>query len=70
MPREIPIRGEVIRLGELLKLAGVVATGGEAKHLLASTEVLVNGEPDNRRGRQLRVGDEVRVGDEHLVVTD
>jgi ribosome-associated protein len=70
MPREIPIRGEVIRLGELLKLAGVVATGGEAKHLLASTEVRVNGEPDNRRGRQLRVGDEVRVGDEHLVVTD
>jgi ribosome-associated protein len=70
MPREIPIRGEVIRLGELLKLAGVVGTGGEAKHLLASTEVLVNGEPDNRRGRQLRVGDEVRLGDEHLVVTD
>ena len=70
MPREIRIRGEVIRLGELLKLAGVVATGGEAKHLLASTEVLVNGEPDNRRGRQLRAGDEVRVGDEHLVVTD
>jgi ribosome-associated protein len=70
MPREIPIRGEVIRLGELLKLAGVVATGGEAKMLLASTEVLVNGEPDNRRGRQLRVGDEVRVGDERLLVTD
>jgi ribosome-associated protein len=69
MPREIPIRGDVIRLGELLKLAGVVATGGEAKHLLASTEVLVNGEPDNRRGRQLHVGDEVRVGEEHLVIT-
>jgi ribosome-associated protein len=59
----------VIRLGELLKLAGVVASGGEAKHLLASTGVLVNGEPDNRRGRQLRAGDEVRVGDEHLVIT-
>jgi ribosome-associated protein len=69
MPREIRIRGEVIRLGELLKLAGVVASGGEAKHLLASTEVLINGEPDNRRGRQLRAGDEVRVGDEHLVIT-
>jgi ribosome-associated protein len=69
MPREIPIRGEVIRLGELLKLAGVVATGGEAKQLLATTHVLVNGEPDNRRGRQLRAGDDVRVGDEHLVIT-
>ena len=66
--REIPIRGEMIRLGEMLKLAGVVATGGEAKHLLASTEVLVNGEPDNRRGRQLRPGDEVLVGDETLKI--
>ena len=68
-PREVPIRGEVIRLGELLKLAGVVATGGEAKLLLASEEVLVNGEPDSRRGRQLRAGDEVAVGDERLRVT-
>jgi ribosome-associated protein len=66
MAREIKIRGEVIRLGELLKLAGVVSTGGEAKLLLGSTVVLVNGEPDNRRGRQLHVGDEVVVGDDHL----
>ena len=66
--REIPIRGEMIRLGELLKLAGVVGTGGEAKLLLASTEVTVNGEPESRRGRQLRAGDEVLVGDEALRV--
>jgi ribosome-associated protein len=64
--REVPIRGDMIRLGELLKLAGIVGTGGEAKHLLASTEVRVNGEPENRRGRQLRSGDEVLVGDEAL----
>ena len=67
--RDVPIRGEMIRLGELLKLAGVVGTGGEAKLLLASTEVRVNGELESRRGRQLRSGDEVLVGDEALRVT-
>jgi ribosome-associated protein len=67
--REVRIRGEVIRLGELLKLAGIAGTGGEAKALLASTApVLVNGEPDKRRGRQLRAGDEVQVGEERLRV--
>ena len=67
--RDVPIRGEMIRLGELLKLAGVVGTGGEAKLLLASTEVRVNGELESRRGRQLHPGDEVLVGDEALRVT-
>ena len=68
MPREVQIRGEVIRLGELLKLAGVVGTGGEAKAYLASERVLVNGEPETRRGRQLRSGDEVEAGGETLRV--
>ena len=68
MEREVPIRGDMIRLGELLKLAGVVGTGGEAKVLLASEPVAVNGEPETRRGRQLRPGDEVRVGNELLRV--
>jgi ribosome-associated protein len=68
MAREVSIRGEVIRLGELLKLAGVVGTGGEAKAYLASERVLVNGEPESRRGRQLRSGDEVETGGETLRV--
>jgi ribosome-associated protein len=64
MAREIPIRGDTIRLGQLLKLAGLVGTGGELKALLGSMPVLVNGEPDARRGRQLHPGDTVRVADE------
>ena len=69
MPVEIPIRGESIRLGQLLKLAGVVDSGSEAKLLLAHEPLLVNGEPESRRGRQLRAGDSVRVGGQELRVT-
>ena len=43
-----------------------MSAGGEAKALLATEAVLVNGEPESRRGRQLHAGDEVRVGDEVL----
>jgi ribosome-associated protein len=67
--RDVAIRGDMIRLGQLLKLADVVASGGELKLLLAGTEVLVNGKPETRRGRQLHPGDVVAVaGDELRVV--
>jgi ribosome-associated protein len=66
MERDVQIRGEMIRLGQLLKLAGVIEAGGQAAAFLATTEVLVNGEPEQRRGRQLRAGDEVAVGGERL----
>jgi ribosome-associated protein len=68
--RAIAIRGETIRLGQLLKLACLVDSGGEARGVLAAGDVLVNGERELRRGRQLRAGDEVRVGDHAtLIVT-
>ena len=62
MPSEIPIRGEMIRLGQLLKLAGIIDSGSEVKALLAAEPVLVNGQPEARRGRQLHPGDTIRVG--------
>ena len=68
MSREIAIRGSTIRLGQLLKLADVVGGGGEVKAYLAATEVLVNGEPDARRGRQLHPGDVVVAGGEEYRV--
>ncbi|HEY1596210.1 MAG TPA: RNA-binding S4 domain-containing protein [Thermoleophilaceae bacterium] len=69
MSPDVHITSHSIRLGQLLKLAGLVGSGSEAKDLLASEHVLVNGEPEDRRGRQLRAGDVVRVGDEELRVT-
>ncbi len=57
--REVPIRGASIRLGQLLKLADVADSGGEAKELLAEGAVSVNGGVDTRRGRQLVPGDVV-----------
>ena len=66
MARDVAIRGDTIRLGQLLKLAGLVGAGGELKAMLASTPVLVNGEPDNRRGRQLHPGDVVAIAGEEL----
>ncbi len=64
--REIQITGETIRLGQLLKLAGIVGSGSEVKHLLAEQPALVNGEPETRRGRQLHVGDVVAAGGEQV----
>lgn len=66
--REIAVRGEGIRLGQLLKLAGVVDSGSDVKALLATEPVWVNGERETRRGRQLRSGDTVRVGEHELRV--
>lgn len=57
-----------IRLGQFLKLAGLLDTGGEAKQLLAGGSVLVNGVVETRRGRQLGAGDRVRIGDREAVV--
>jgi ribosome-associated protein len=59
----------MIRLGQLLKLADIVGGGGEVKDFLATATVLVNGEPDNRRGRQLHPGDVVVVAGDELRLT-
>jgi ribosome-associated protein len=66
--RDVPIRGDGIRLGQLLKLAGVADSGGEARALLEAGDVTVNGEPETRRGRQLSRGDVVSAGGEDLRV--
>ena len=58
----ITITTEFIRLQDLMKLANMVSSGGEAKQLIQDGQVLVNGEPCLQRGRKLRPGDEVSYG--------
>ena len=57
--REVAIGGDMIRLGQFLKLADLVESGGEGKERIVAGEVRVNGEVDERRGRQLHPGDVV-----------
>lgn len=59
---------EYIKLGNLLKLAGEISTGGNAKQILEEENVLVNGEIETRRGRKLRKGDEVTIASSTYVV--
>ena len=51
----------VITLGQLLKHENFVSSGGEVKHRIHEFLILVNGEPDNRRGRKLYSGDRVEI---------
>jgi len=57
-----------MKLDQFLKFQGVTLTGGQAKYLIQSGFVTVNGELETRRGRQLNVGDTVTVEDESFEV--
>jgi ribosome-associated protein len=67
--REVPIREDSIRLGQLLKLADLVEAGADVKPLMVQGQVSVNGEVETRRGRQLVKGDVVTLGGESVVVS-
>lgn len=58
---DIEIRDDVIRLGQLLKLAGLVDDGSDVKDLLSDDAVSVEGEVETRRGRQVPVGAVVEI---------
>lgn len=60
-PLDVSIGGEMIRLGSLLKFAGLLDSGGDAKEMTIDGLVTVNGEVERRRGRQLHDGDVVEL---------
>ncbi len=59
--KRISITSEFITLGQLLKFAGIISNGGEAKGYLEENQILVNDEPDNRRGRKLYPGTRILI---------
>lgn len=67
-PRDVAIQESMIRLGQLLKLAGLAESGGAARELVTEGFVRVNGEVETRRGRQLHRGDLVAVDGETVRV--
>lgn len=65
---EIKIRDEFIKLGQALKLAGVVEDGVEAKYVISDGLVKVNGETDLRRGRKVYEGDTISFDGQEIKV--
>jgi len=61
MPNDITIRDESIELDKFLKLSGLCDTGGQAKYVVQSGFVTVNGEAESRRRRKLVIGDVVEI---------
>jgi len=68
-PRDVEIREDMIRLGQFLKLADLVDHGSDVRPLVRQGQVLVNGEVETRRGRQLHKGDTVTLGDQIVRVS-
>ena len=67
--KKIKITTEYITLGQFLKLADIISTGGEAKFFLASDAlILINNEEDRRRGRKLRTGDVIQIDNQKFVI--
>jgi ribosome-associated protein len=66
--RDLVIRGDMIRLGQALKLSGLAISGGDARALIEQGAIAVNGEVERRRGRQLHRGDVVTLGDDAVRV--
>lgn len=65
---EINIDSEFITLGQFLKFADIIRSGGEAKSFLSQNDVYINDEFDVRRGKKLRSGDKVLVlGETYLI---
>ncbi|MDD4123373.1 MAG: S4 domain-containing protein YaaA [Bacilli bacterium] len=69
MLKKIPIKTEYIKLGQLLKYADVIQSGGEEKSFISTHKIFVNNIPENRRGKKIVPGDVVEINGDIIQVT-
>ena len=67
--KKIPIKTEYIKLGQLLKYADVIQSGGEEKSFISTHKIFVNNIPENRRGKKIVRGDVVEINGDIIQVT-
>lgn len=65
----LKIYTEYITLSQLLKLAGLISTGGQAKSFIAHNSIQVNGQAVHQRGKKIYPGDVVQVNNNEYMVT-
>jgi len=66
---QFQVKGEYVRLCDLLKLAGIVASGAQGKHLVAEGNVTVDGLPESRKTAKIRAGQAVECHGVRIAVT-
>ena len=66
---KVIIRDDFIKLGQAMKLAGMVGSGVDAKMLIQDGQVQVGGEVCTMRGKKIRPGDDVCFEGEHYTVS-
>jgi ribosome-associated protein len=66
---QVQLKGEYVRLCDLLKLAGVAGSSGQGKHMVAEGEVTVDGKPESRKTAKIRAGQTVECRGARVTVT-
>ncbi len=64
--KEVEVSKEPVELYKILKLQGIVSSGGEAKHVITEGQVLVNGKVETRKRKKIFAGDIVEFGNEKI----
>jgi len=64
--KEVKVSKEPVELYKILKLQGIVSSGGEAKHVITEGQVLVNGKVETRKRKKIFAGDIVEFGNEKI----